>query len=325
MNDRVLVKDQTIATQNGIYYVSQVGDVSTPYKLTRTNDSNTSIKVVSGMATWINEGTVNSDCRWVLITNSTITLDTTGLVFSKDFQASDLVANGGITKSGNTISLTTGIATVGTYKSVTVDTSGRVTSGTNPTTIAGYGITDFVSNVLSSVLTGLSTTTNSVISATDTVLSALGKLQKQISDNLTTLSTHITDLTSHITSAERTTWNGKQNAIVNPTIQTATLQNSWVDYTSGLATIQYFKTTEGIVHLRGKIKSGVTSNPTLLFVLPIGYRPAQHIFTVGVVSDGTASGFFAQINVMTDGSVYLLENNGYNTWLSLTSVIFPTF
>jgi phage-related tail fiber protein len=32
--------------------------------------------------------------------------------------------------------------TAGTYRSVTVDTKGRVTSGTNPTTLAGYGITD---------------------------------------------------------------------------------------------------------------------------------------------------------------------------------------
>lgn len=32
--------------------------------------------------------------------------------------------------------------TAGTYKSVTVDSKGRVTNGTNPTTISGYGITD---------------------------------------------------------------------------------------------------------------------------------------------------------------------------------------
>ena len=36
------------------------------------------------------------------------------------------------------------VATAGTYRSVTVDTKGRVTAGTNPTTLAGYGITDAV-------------------------------------------------------------------------------------------------------------------------------------------------------------------------------------
>lgn len=36
--------------------------------------------------------------------------------------------------------------TAGTYKSVTVDVKGRVTAGTNPTTLAGYGITDAMSS-----------------------------------------------------------------------------------------------------------------------------------------------------------------------------------
>lgn len=41
--------------------------------------------------------------------------------------------------------------TAGTYRSVTVDANGHVTAGTNPTTLAGYGITDAVlaSNVIS--------------------------------------------------------------------------------------------------------------------------------------------------------------------------------
>ena len=42
----------------------------------------------------------------------------------------------------STITLSNSGATAGTYKSVTVDAKGRVTAGTNPTTLAGYGITD---------------------------------------------------------------------------------------------------------------------------------------------------------------------------------------
>ena len=38
------------------------------------------------------------------------------------------------------------VATAGTYRSVTVDVKGRVTAGTNPTTVSGYGITDAVVN-----------------------------------------------------------------------------------------------------------------------------------------------------------------------------------
>ena len=57
-------------------------------------------------------------------------------------------AIGGI-KVGTTLAISdgvlnqkSGIATAGTYRSVTVDTYGRVTAGTNPTTLSGYGITN---------------------------------------------------------------------------------------------------------------------------------------------------------------------------------------
>lgn len=57
-------------------------------------------------------------------------------------------AVGGI-KVGTTLAISSGvlnqksgIATAGTYRSVTVDTYGRVTAGTNPTTLSGYGISD---------------------------------------------------------------------------------------------------------------------------------------------------------------------------------------
>lgn len=46
-----------------------------------------------------------------------------------------------LTNSGALMLAGSGV-TAGTYKSVTVDTKGRVTNGTNPTTVSGYGITD---------------------------------------------------------------------------------------------------------------------------------------------------------------------------------------
>jgi hypothetical protein len=47
-----------------------------------------------------------------------------------------------IVVNADDIDLASGIVTIGTYKSVTVDTYGRVTAGTNPTTLSGFGITD---------------------------------------------------------------------------------------------------------------------------------------------------------------------------------------
>lgn len=53
-----------------------------------------------------------------------------------------------LTTSGTrTISHANSGVTAGTYKSVTVDAKGHVTAGTNPTTVAGYGITDAVTSI----------------------------------------------------------------------------------------------------------------------------------------------------------------------------------
>ncbi len=56
-------------------------------------------------------------------------------------------ATGTVTLSPTTgaslvLTLSNSGASAGTYRSVTVDAKGRVTAGTNPTTLAGYGITD---------------------------------------------------------------------------------------------------------------------------------------------------------------------------------------
>lgn len=77
----------------------------------------------------------------VKLTNGVASFDT----------SSYLTGNQSITVSGDasgtgstaiTLTLTNSGVTAGTYKSVTVDAKGRVTAGTNPTTLAGYGITD---------------------------------------------------------------------------------------------------------------------------------------------------------------------------------------
>jgi hypothetical protein len=83
-------------------------------------------------------------------------LSTTGLIIrsgSGTAVTRTISAGAGVTVSdgdgisGNpTVALTSGVATPGTYKSVTVDTYGRITTGTNPTTLSGYGITDAVSS-----------------------------------------------------------------------------------------------------------------------------------------------------------------------------------
>jgi hypothetical protein len=77
-----------------------------------------------------------------------------------------------------------------------------------PTTVSGYGITD----ILSLVLTGISTATNSVVLVTDTILAALGKLQAQITAiynfNWTQVFLMINPAAGYVSPPQRLTRNG---------------------------------------------------------------------------------------------------------------------
>lgn len=102
-SDRILLKNQSTGSQNGIY------DVTASGAPVRSSDANSSAEVTPGMFTFIEEGTANADTGWLLTTTGTITLDTTSLTFEKFSQTgqllSDLTAGDGLTKTGETINL----------------------------------------------------------------------------------------------------------------------------------------------------------------------------------------------------------------------------
>lgn len=74
--DRILIKNQSTASENGIYVVAASG---TP---TRATDANTgSVLVNAGV--FVSEGTSNADTLWTCSTNAPITVGSTGLTFTQ--------------------------------------------------------------------------------------------------------------------------------------------------------------------------------------------------------------------------------------------------
>ena len=73
----------------------------------------------------------------VLATANPITLGVTSLSFQQFNGLGQLTAGTGLTKTGSTLSLATTGVTAGTYTSLTVDTTGRVTAASNPGFITG--------------------------------------------------------------------------------------------------------------------------------------------------------------------------------------------
>lgn len=88
-DDRVLVKNQTVGFQNGIYLV-KIGAWQ------RAPDANTSAMVTPGMVVTIESGTTQAGQTWRLSNTSAITLDTTALtfvIFSTTYYATPVSAN----------------------------------------------------------------------------------------------------------------------------------------------------------------------------------------------------------------------------------------
>ena len=73
------------------------------------------------------------------------------------------LTGGGNLSANRTLSLATTGVKAGTYTKVTVDTYGRVTVGDNPTTLAGYGITDAVTLTTAQTISGRKTFSQNIV------------------------------------------------------------------------------------------------------------------------------------------------------------------
>nr|DAT00511.1 MAG TPA: protein of unknown function DUF859 [Caudoviricetes sp.] len=100
------------------------------------------------------------------------------------------------------------------------------------------------------------------------------------------------------------------------TWQVLPLQNSWVhhpDYDK----VQYSKTFDGVVYIRGTAYKGKTTKETVIGVLPVGFRPKQTMF----VSALNNSYGMAVLGIYSSGNVVVKENVDA-TWLNFDNVSF---
>lgn len=78
--NRILVKDQTTGSQNGIYYVATLGTGANG-TWTRATDADGAGELAGGAIVAVEEGTTNADSQWMLTTDGAITIGTTSLTF----------------------------------------------------------------------------------------------------------------------------------------------------------------------------------------------------------------------------------------------------
>ena len=168
--DRILVKNQDTATENGIYVAASSG-------WSRATDADSNAEFTPGLFVFVEQGNTNADSGWVC-TNDSIDLGNTNITFAQFSGAGQITAGSGLTKSGNTINA------IGTSDRITVNadsidiastyvgqssitTLGTISSGTwNANTIGvGYGGTGATSFTSNGIIYGNSTNALQVTSA----------------------------------------------------------------------------------------------------------------------------------------------------------------
>lgn len=198
--DRVLVKNQTTASQNGVYIVASGA-------WTRSNDTDAWAELVSAFL-FVESGTTQADTGWVCTVDPGGTLGTTNVTFAQFSGSGSYIAGNGLTLTGNTFAVggTTNRITVSadavdiasTYVGQnTITTLGTITTGTwNGSTVGvAYGgtgattLTGYVKGNGTSAFTASATIPN-------TDITGLGTMSTQAASNVAITGGSITNLTT---------------------------------------------------------------------------------------------------------------------------------
>lgn len=116
VGNRLLVKNQVSALENGIYVVSQLGDAGNPFILTRSVDASigggdvtdqpVEEHVTQGMYVPVAEGSANGALGFIMTTVDPISLGSSALVFVQ--MGESVTAGQGLTKTGSTLAVDAG-------------------------------------------------------------------------------------------------------------------------------------------------------------------------------------------------------------------------
>lgn len=243
--DRVLVKNQATASENGIYVVKASGAPD------RALDANSDADITAGMFTFVEQGTVNGDTGWVLTTNGPITLGTTNLAFTQFSGTGTYSASNGVLLTGTNFtfapSTTGGLTTSSAGGAVLLpSTSGLKTDANglalNPTSTGGLTTSSDGSYILLATNSGLATSSSGLtvtagLGITTTAAGDAGAATaNQVAINTNVVARKYTTLIGNASATTFTVTHNLNTRFVNVTIfDSSTYETVYADVTNSTA------------------------------------------------------------------------------------------
>ena len=321
-DDRVLVKDQSDASENGIYDCKSGSWV-------RSSDFDSNSEVTSGAFTFIETGSTNADAGFVLTTDGTITVGTTDLAFTQFSGAGAITAGDGLAKSGVEISadLKANGGLVIESSEIAVDLAASSITGTLAVSDGGTGATS-----ASAARTALGVAIGSDVQAHNAILDDLAGLT-QSANKLPFFSSGSAADTTDLTAFARTLLDDANASAARTTLGTA-IGSDVQAYDAGLASIAGLTTaankliyttasdTYAVADLTAFGRSilddadAATVRATLGLVIGTDVQ-AQNSNLAGVVAAGVTDGNF----LVANGTTFVAESGATaRTSLGLGSI-----
>ena len=308
VGDRILVKNETTKAWNGDYVVQQVGDINTPFILKRVSTIDESSEV-PGSFFYVYDGLSLKSTGWVLTVANPITfaIGTDDITVNQFSGQGSLIAGNGLTISGNTIDINTANpsrividadsidlavtgVTPGTYTKVVVDGYGRVTTAANPTTLAGYSISD--GQPLNANLTSLSN------------VSTTGLLARDVTNTIVTKAVSVSGVGLSITNADGAnagTIGIASNATENSVPSTLVSRDTNGNFSANMITANLTGNASTATTLATSRDFSVTGDVEATAVAFDG--SANVTLTTALTQTGVVAGTYTQVTVDNKGRI----------------------
>lgn len=317
---RVLIKNQASGLQNGVYTVSQVGDGSNPFILTRATDFDTAgsgvDQIDQGDFFLITSGTANANTSWVQQTPLPITVGTTAIVFTQFGAPLTYSAGTGLSESpaytfniANTTVASGSYGGAATAVTLAINAQGQITSATDVsiaiaasqvtsgTLAVAQGGTNIASYSAGDLLYASATTTISklAIGSAGQVLTSSGSAPQYVDQS--TLSVGSATTAGSATNATNATNIG----ITEDTTSSSTVYPVWVTNNTGNLPAKVTSTKLTYVPSTGTLSTttfsgALTGNAT-------SATTATNANNVAVATDNTNADFYFGVYSTTTGNL----------------------